>query len=98
MRQRNDIVFPMAEFERRLAELRRRMGVKGVEAMIVTTPQNITYLTGYQTTAYYYFQAVGVPMEGEPFMVTRRLEDSNVQARTWVELSRPYEDIDEPVA
>ncbi len=98
MRQRNDIVFPMAEFERRLAELRRRMAVKGIDAMIVTTPQNITYLTGYQTTGYYYFQAAVVPVEGEPFMVTRRLEDSNVQARTWVELSRPYEDIEEPVA
>ena len=97
MRQRNDIVFPMAEFERRLAELRRRMGVKGVDAMIVTTPQNITYLTGYQTTGYYYFQTLVVPLEGEPFMVIRRLEDSNVQTRTWVEQSRPYEDTDEPI-
>jgi Xaa-Pro aminopeptidase len=98
MRQRNDIVFPMAEFERRLTELRRRMGVKGIDAMLVTTPQNITYLTGYQTTGYYYFQAIVVPLEGEPFMVIRRLEDSNVQTRTWVEQSRPYEDTDEPVA
>jgi Xaa-Pro dipeptidase len=98
MRQRNDIVFPMAEFERRLAELRRRMSLKGVDALIVTTPQNITYLTGYQTTGYYFFQALVVPLEGEPFMVIRRIEDSNVQTRTWVEHSRPYEDTDEPVA
>jgi len=33
-----------------------------------------------------------VPLEDEPFMITRALEESNVFARTWVEQSRPYPD------
>ncbi|MEE8202327.1 MAG: M24 family metallopeptidase [Alphaproteobacteria bacterium] len=98
MRQRDDLVFPMAEFERRIDALRERTAARGADAVIVAGPENITYLTGYQTTGYYYFQAVVVPVGGEPFMVTRLLEDTNVEARTWVALSRPYHDTEEPVA
>ncbi len=98
MRQRDDLVFPMAEYERRVDELRRRAAAGGVDAVIVAGPENITYLTGYQTTGYYYFQTVVVPVEGEPFMVTRLLEDTNVQARTWLALSRPYNDTEAPIA
>ena len=98
MRQRDDLVFPVAEFERRVAALRTRAVECGVDAVIVTGPENITYLTGYQTTGYYYFQTVVVPLEGEPFMVTRLLEDTNVQSRTWIEHSLPYADTQDPIA
>ena len=97
MRRRDDLVFSMAEFERRLANLRAEMDHRAIDALIVTTPENLFYLTGYQTPGYYYFQALVVPLEGEAFMVTRLLEDSNVQTRTWIEQSRPYADTDLPV-
>jgi Xaa-Pro dipeptidase len=50
------------------------------------------YLTDYQTTGYSFFQALVVPLEQEPFMITRALEESNITARTWVERTRPYPD------
>ncbi|HAO24411.1 MAG TPA: peptidase M24, partial [Methylophaga sp.] len=52
----------------------------------------IMYLTDYQTTGYSFFQALVVPLEDEPFMITRKLEESNVIHRTWVEITRPYPD------
>jgi Xaa-Pro dipeptidase len=97
MRRRDDLVFSMAEYERRLGNLRAEMERRGLDAVIVTTPENLFYLTGYQTPGYYYFQCLVVPLEGEAFMVTRLLEDSNVQTRTWVEYSRPYADTDSPI-
>lgn len=97
MRRRDDLVFTMDEYDRRLAAVRGELARRGLDAMIVTTPENIFYLTGYQTPGYYFFQALVVPTEGEPFMVTRLLEDSNVQTRTWIELSRPYADTDSPI-
>lgn len=97
MRQRDDLVFPIAEFERRVNGLRERAADRGVDAVIVAGPENITYLTGYQTTGYYYFQTVVVPLEGEPFMVTRLLEDTSVQSRTWIEHSLPYADTQNPI-
>ncbi len=92
MRRRDDLTFPVAEYARRLHELRERMVERHLEIVVITDPENITYLTGYQTTGYSYFQALVVPLEDQPFMVSRLLDESNVLARTWVEKTRPYSD------
>jgi Xaa-Pro dipeptidase len=92
MQQRNDMTFSMQEHERRLRELRERMEERRVDVAIITDPANLCYLTEYQTTGYSYFQALVVPLEKEPYMVTRRLEETNVPARTWVAITRPYSD------
>ncbi len=92
MRQRDDMTFPMEEHERRLRELRERMAARRLDVVIITDPENLFYLTEYQTTGYSYFQALVVPLESEPFMTTRLLEETNVHARTWVEITRPYSD------
>lgn len=97
MRKRDDLVFPFKEYERRLQELRDRMAVEGIEVMLTTTPENICYLTGFESPGHYYFQALIVPLEGEPIMVPRHLEDSGVQALTWIEISQPYGDHDDPI-
>ncbi|MEA5445433.1 ectoine hydrolase [Gammaproteobacteria bacterium AB-CW1] len=92
MRDHNGLSFSIGEYERRLRELRERMARRRIDVAIITDPGNLLYLTGYQTTGYSYFQALVVPLEDEPFMVTRRLEETNVWPRTWVEITRPYSD------
>jgi len=97
MRNRDDLVFPIAEYERRLGDLRQRMAAQDLDVVITTTPENICYLTGFESPGHYYFNALIVPLEKEPFMVPRLLEASGVRAYTWVELVRPYEDIQDPI-
>jgi Xaa-Pro dipeptidase len=63
-----------------------------LDAVVITDPENIMYLTDYQTTGYSFFQALVVPLDQEPFMITRAMEESNIIARTWVERTRPYPD------
>ena len=92
MRQRSDMTFPMEEYERRLADLRGRIAERHLDAVVISDPENIMYLTDYQTTGYSFFQALVVPLEADPFMITRSLEASNIEARTWVEHMRPYPD------
>lgn len=92
MIERDDMVFPFEEYKRRIDELRERMVERLLDVVVVTDPENLYYLTGYKTTGYSFFQALVVPLESEPYMVTRKLEESNVYARTWVEKSRPYSD------
>lgn len=92
MIERDDMTFPFEEYNRRITELRQRISERNLDAVVITDPENITYLTDYQTTGYSFFQALVVPLEQEPFMITRFLEASNIYARTWVELSRPYPD------
>jgi Xaa-Pro dipeptidase len=86
------MTFPFAEYQRRLNELRQRMEKRLLDAVIITDPENLMYLTDYQTTGYSFFQALVVPLDQEPFMITRVLEASNIYARTWVEETRPYPD------
>jgi Xaa-Pro dipeptidase len=92
MKQRDDMTFPFEEYERRIHDLRERMEYRRLDAVVITDPENLMYLTDYQTTGYSFFQALVVPLETEPFMITRRLEESNVHHRTWVENTRPYPD------
>jgi Xaa-Pro dipeptidase len=92
MKQRDDMTFPFEEYQRRIEELRERMRTRLLDAVIISDPENIMYLTDYQTTGYSFFQCLVVPLEGEPFMITRAMEESNIHARTWVERTRPYPD------
>ena len=92
MRQRDDMTFPFEEYERRLRELRERIAERHMDAVVISDPENIMYLTDYQTTGYSFFQALVVPLEDEPFMITRKLEESNVIHRTWLDITRPYPD------
>ena len=90
--------FSLDEYQQRLDALRQRMEERGADAMVVTTPENLYYLTGYQTPGYYWYQALIVPIDQEPVFVTRLNESSNIEPLTWVEDSRPYEDHEDWIA
>jgi len=98
MPEHGDLVFPREEYDRRLANLRTLMQERGHDAVVLAMPHDLYYLTGYQTPGYYWFQVLVVPLEKEPFMVTRLLEASNIPARTWIRISRPYDDFQNPAA
>ena len=84
--------FSLDEYQQRLDALRERMEERGVDVMLVHTPENLCYLTGYQTPGYYWYQALVIPLDRDPIFITRLLEESNVQHLSWVEDSRPYGD------
>lgn len=92
MRDRDDMTFPMAEYERRMGALRERMVRRRLDAVVISDPENLMYLTDYQTTGYSFFQSLIVPLDDEPVFVTRQMEASNVEQRTWVEQVRTYSD------
>ena len=73
MKHRDDMTFPFEEYERRMRELRERIAERCMDAVVISDPENIMYLTDYQTTGYSFFQALVVPLEGESFMITRNM-------------------------
>ncbi len=97
MRQRDDLIFPMYEFMTRVANVRTQMERRELDVMMITSPQNIFYLTGFETTGYASFQTLIVPIDREPFMIIRMLENTGVMAFTWVEISRTYSDGYDPI-
>jgi len=91
------MTFPFEEYERRLHQLRERMQERQLDVVLISDPENLMYLTDYQTTGYSFFQCLVIPIDDEPCMMTRYMEESNVIHRTWVERTRTFADTENPV-
>jgi Xaa-Pro dipeptidase len=95
--ERMDGSFALDEYRGRLDRVRRTMVERGIDVLLLTTPENIYYLTGYQTTGYYVYQALVVPRAGAPRFVVRKFETPNVQALSWLKDVCPVEDTEDPL-
>jgi Xaa-Pro dipeptidase len=97
IRQGAESAFPKAEYDRRIAGTRALLAKAGIDAMVVTGPENIFYLTGQQTPGYYAFQALVLPVEGDPVFIVRQLEYSNFIANSFIPDAVVYHDGEQPV-
>ena len=82
--QEKDLAFPVAEFRRRLGVVQEGIGRLGVDAAIVVGPENLFYLTGYETIGYSAFQLAVVPAGGEPRLLVRELERGAARRLSWM--------------
>ena len=73
--------FTREEYASRLAKTRRAMAAKGVDALWVSDPSNMAWLTGYDGWSFYVHQGVLVPPEGDPVWFGRG-QDANGAKRT----------------
>jgi Xaa-Pro dipeptidase len=88
----NELPFTESEYEGRLERVQARIRETGLAALLVTTPENIYYLTGHQAACYYTYQALVVPAEGSPAFVIREVDGVNVEAGSWITRRREYSD------
>lgn len=87
------IVFPASEYRGRVARLRMRMAEDGLEAILLTTPADVFYVTGFLTRfwespARPWF--VVVPATGDPVAVIPAI-GADLMARTWIADIRTWE-------
>lgn len=94
---KRELAFSPAEFKSRVAGVRRRMAALDLDALVVSTPENIYYLSGYNTPGYYMQQCLILPASGEPIIVCRGTEEMNVFATSWLKRSDSYADDVPPV-
>ena len=62
MRAPSYLYFSLDEYSDRLRALRARMESRGIDALLIHTPENIYYVSGYQTPGYYWYMALVVRM------------------------------------
>jgi Xaa-Pro aminopeptidase len=67
-------VFPAGEFDTRLAAVRRSMAGRGLDVLVVSSAENIFYLTGLDHWGYFAPHMLIVPAEGELVLTTRAME------------------------
>jgi Xaa-Pro dipeptidase len=73
------------------------MSSRGIDVLLSFTPENIYYISGYQTPGYYVYQTLVVPLDRDPFMVTRYLEETNVVGLSWLDDREFFQDHEDPV-
>ncbi len=95
--QGQESAFPQEEYARRQASAREALSAAGIDAMVVTGPENIFYLTGQQTPGYYTFQALILPADGDPVFLIRQLEYFNFIANTFISDAVVYQDGEDPL-
>src|SRR2546425_897314 len=62
--------FTMEEYQSRLSRIRDELRRRELAGLLVCSPHNIYWLTGFRTGVYSNLQPVIVPESGEPLMVS----------------------------
>ncbi|MDA1280680.1 MAG: aminopeptidase P family N-terminal domain-containing protein, partial [Chloroflexi bacterium] len=78
-------LFSSEEYANRLGGLRARMASRELDVLLVYKPENIYYITGYQTPGYYWHQVLIVPLDSEPVFVAPPHEASLVPEFCWID-------------
>ena len=66
--------FPTSEYLRRITKTRAEMQVRGLDAIFVTDPSNMSWLTGYDGWSFYVFQGVILTHDGDPVWWGRAMD------------------------
>jgi len=89
--------FSKEEYAGRLALVRRRMDQQKLDLLLLFGQEAICWTSGFYTPAHFAYAAVGIPLDGEPFLVIRYLEEKAAQGSTWLSNYQTYWDHEDPV-
>ena len=92
MRQPRVQRFSAEEHAGRLDAVRGLMQERQLDVLLVYRPENIFYLTGYQTPGYYWHQVLVLPADSEPVFIPPPHEASLVDEYCWVDDVRLFPD------
>lgn len=79
-----DLPFSPQEYAARLTKTRAEMAKRGLDAIFVTDPSNMAWLTGYDGWSFYVHQGVLLGMEGEPVWWGRAMDAMGAQRTTYL--------------
>lgn len=78
-------MFKIDEYKMRLNLTKQKMQERGIEALIVTNPSNMNYLTGYNVWSFYVPQFLIVTLyDDEPFWIGREMDANGAKITTWL--------------
>lgn len=95
----NNQPFSTEEFRTRVSRVQALIEDKNLVGLMVYSPANIYYLSGYHTSGYFAYQVLFIPARGEPLLLVRELERSNADEYSWLprEQQAIYTDVEDPV-
>lgn len=90
--------FSTVEFKQRIRVVQEKMAQSKLDVLFIHSPENIYYLSGHQTSGYFAYQVLLLPVEGEPRLLLRYLEKGNVDEYSWLEEPDTWKEGDDPIA
>lgn len=71
--------FPPDELDARLARVHRQMAARGLDALLITKPENIYYLTGLNHQGYFAYHGLIVDPDRPLTLITRAMERVTIE-------------------
>jgi Xaa-Pro dipeptidase len=59
--------------------VRKAISERGLDGMLISSPENIFYLTGLNYLGYFAYQILVVPLDGAPALITRAMEHATIR-------------------
>ena len=80
-----ELPFTQEEYDERVAKVRAEMAADGLDGLIVVSPANLHYLSGYYTFSISNLTALVLPVDGDAGVVTASCEIPAAVLSGWVE-------------
>jgi Xaa-Pro dipeptidase len=94
----NRQAFSTDEFRARVSRVHKEMEKAGIDLLLIHSPENIYYLTGYQTSGYFAYQVAVLARDRDPELLVRFLERGNVGEYSWLDRAATWKEGDDLVA
>ena len=76
--------FSREEFAARVEKTQQAMERQGIDALIVSDPSNMAWLTGYDGWSFYVHQAVVLPVDDDPIWFGRSQDTNGARRTAWI--------------
>jgi len=93
----NRQAFSTDEFGARVRRVHQEMERAGIDLLLIHSPENIYYLTGYQTSGYFAYQVAALARDRDPELLVRFLERGNVGEYSWLDSAQTWKEGDDLV-
>ena len=90
------LLFSRDEYAERLRAVRARMRERGVDVLVVDETEHLFYLAGWHASGSLYHACI-VPLDRDPVMVLRRLDEGPFREQTWLTDAVLFPDTADPV-
>ncbi|MGH7319539.1 MAG: M24 family metallopeptidase [Candidatus Rokuibacteriota bacterium] len=77
------MIFSRAEYAERLGAVRAGMRERGIDVLVLDQTEHLAYVAGWHASGSLYHACL-VPLDGEPVMVLRRLDEPVFRERSWL--------------
>jgi Xaa-Pro dipeptidase len=90
------LAFSNEEYLRRVNATQEIMSARNIDILLLFSPMNTCYLSGFNTVGLLNYQCLILPVEGSPILIVRALEKRVAQSTTGLDQIHGFEDHEPP--